>query len=98
MALASSSLPIMPSVSGVFTTCRVRKSATRDELLEAEELDVDLPGPLRGDERVVGDDLHAEGGGPLGDELADAAEPDDAERLVGQLDALPPSTAPSARR
>ena len=33
---------------------------------------------------------------PVGDELADAAQPDDAERLVGQLDALPPAALPPA--
>ena len=33
--------------------------------------------------------------GPVGDELADAAEPDDAERLVGQLDALPLAALPA---
>ena len=63
-----------------------------------EQLDVDLAGPLGGHERVVGDHLHAEGERPLGDELADAAEADDAERLVGQLDALPLRPLPAARR
>ena len=33
---------------------------------------------------------------PVGDELADAAEADDAERLVGELDALPPAALPPA--
>ena len=49
-------------------------------------------------ERVVGDDAHAERAGPLGHELADAAEADDAEHLVGQLDALPLRALPPARR
>ena len=67
-----------------------------DELVERQQLDVHLPRPLGGDERVVGDEAHAERRRPLGDELADAAEADDAERLVGQLDALPPAALPAA--
>ena len=48
------------------------------------------------DERVVGDDVHRQAAGPPGYLLADTAEADDAERLLGQLDsreagALPPS-------
>ena len=95
LARASSSLPTMPSVSGVFTTCRVRKSDDPDELLEAEQLHVDLPGPLGGDEGVVGHHLHPERRRPLGHQLADAAEADDAEHLVGQLHALPPAALPA---
>ena len=42
--------------------------------------------------------LHAEGVRALRDEHADAAEPDDAERLAVELDALPLVTVPLARR
>ena len=66
------------------------------QLVEVDELDVDLAGPLGRDERVEGDEPHAEGEGPLRDELADAAEADDAERLVAQLDAGPPRALPPA--
>ena len=66
------------------------------QLVEVDQLDVELAGPLGGHERVVGDDPHAERAGPLRDELADAAEADDAEGLVGQLDALPLRALPPA--
>ena len=39
---------------------------------------------------------HAEGEGPLGDQRADPAEADDAERLAVQLDALPLRALPAA--
>ena len=70
----------------------------RHQLVEVDQLDAHLAGPLGGHERVVGDEPHAEGQRPLGHQLADAAEPDDAERLVAQLDARPAATAPSGRR
>ena len=81
--------PIRPTVSGVLATWRVTKSAAPHQLVEVDQVDVELPGPLRRDEGVVGDEPHAERAGPLRHELADAPEPDDAEHLVGQLDALP---------
>ena len=65
------------------------------EGVEVDQLDVELAGPLGGDERVVGDDPHAEGAGPLGDQLADAAQADDAEGLVGQLDPDPLGALPA---
>ncbi len=48
-------------------------------------LDAELRGLLRREERIVAEHAHLEGLGPLGDFLADAAEADDAERLVGEL-------------
>ena len=48
-------------------------------------LDAQLAEALRGDELVEGDHLHLERLGPLGDQLADPAEPDHAERLAVQL-------------
>jgi len=41
-----------------------------------------VPGTLRGDERVVGHEPHAEREGALGDERTDAPEPDDATCTV----------------
>jgi hypothetical protein len=67
-----------------------------DELLEPEQLDVDLPGPLRGHEGIVGHDLHPERRGSLSHQLADAPEADDAEHLVGQLHAFPAAALPTA--
>jgi hypothetical protein len=66
--------------------------------VEVHQLDVDLAGPFRGDERVVGDQPHPEGRRPLGDQLADAPEADDPQRLVGELHALPASALPPAVR
>ena len=66
-----------------------------DDLVERQQLDAELAAALGRHERVVGDEAHAEAAGPVGDELADAAEADDAERLVGQLDALPPAALPA---
>ena len=55
--------------------------------VEVGELDVEIVGDVRGDERIVGDDPHAEGAGAVGEGLADAAEADHAEGLVAQLGA-----------
>ena len=66
-----------------------------DDLVERQQLDAELAAALGRHERVEGDEAHPEAAGPVGDELADAAEADDAERLVGQLDALPPAALPA---
>ena len=50
-------------------------------------LDPELAVALGADERVERDHAHAEPHRALGDELADAAEAEDAERLVHELDA-----------
>ncbi len=50
-------------------------------------LDAELAEALGGDERVEGEHAHAEALGAGGDELADAAEAEDAERLLVDLDA-----------
>ena len=49
-----------PSVEAFFGRWIVTKSLIRHELLELEELDAHVRGALRGDERVVGDEAHAE--------------------------------------
>ena len=75
----------------------MRKSARRDELLERRhELDAELAGAVGAHVRVEGDELHAERVRALRDEHADPAEPDDAERLAVELDALPPRPVPLA--
>ncbi len=50
----------------------------------------------RGDEGVVGDEVHAEGGGAAGDLEADAAEADDAEGFAAELGALEGLFVPGA--
>ena len=89
LALASSSLADHAQRLGRLDHVQREEVGHADQLVEVEQLDVELAGPLRRHERVVGDHLHAEGRRPLRHQLADAAEPDDAEGLVGQLDALP---------
>ena len=68
-----------------------------EQLLERlGALDAELAEALGGDELVEGDDLHLEGLGALGDELADAAEADHAERLAVELGALELGPLPGA--
>ena len=61
------------------------RSAGGQELVERDLLDGEV-GLDRDD--VVGDDLHAEGQGPLGHFLPDPAEADDAQGLAEELRAL----------
>ena len=62
-------------------------SDSREQLVERDQADADLGRAPGCDVRVVGDDAHAERRHPLGDQHADAAEPDDADGLLVQLDA-----------
>ena len=57
------------------------------QFVERQQLDAELRGAGMRHVRVVGGDVRAEGGEPLGDQLADAAEPDDADRLAEDLGA-----------
>ena len=59
-------------------------------------LGAELPEALGGDERVVGDDAHAERLGADRDELADAAEAEDAEGLALDLGAAELAALPLA--
>ena len=81
------SAPIRPSVSGVFGRWMVMKSRLAEQLLQRHQPDAELRGAAGLDVGVVGDQRDAEGGQPLGDQDADPAEPDDADGLVGDLDA-----------
>ena len=51
------------------------------------ERHAELVGALGAAVRVVADEVHAEGARPLGDQAADAPEPEDRKRLVVELDA-----------
>ena len=68
--------------------------AGAQQLVEPDEADAHLRGAAGGDERVVGDDVHAERRQPLGDQRADAAEADDAGGLLVELDAGVPAALP----
>ena len=70
--------------------------ALLEQLVEGDQLGAELAGALGGDVGVVGEDLHAEALEPLGDELADAAEADDADLLVEQLDTAVLAALPRA--
>ena len=90
----SSRSPIRPEVSAVFGRCTLMKSASREQVLQADEADAELGRPRRGHVGVVGDHLHAERGQPLGDQLADPAEAEDPGHLpvelgAGELGPLP---------
>ena len=63
------------------------KSLSRSSSSRGDQAYADLRGAGRLHVRVVGDEPYAEGGQPLRDEHADPAETDDADDLVGQLDA-----------
>ncbi len=63
---------------------------------EASHLDTDPGSPLRGHIGVVGDDLHPERRGALGDEGSDAPEPEDGQGLSVQLHPLERTPLPLA--
>ena len=80
--VAASDLALMMlrvfSVEGV---CSVMKSARRKELVEFDFFDAEMHRALGGEIRIVGDHLHLEPDGAVGDDRADIAAADDAERL-----------------
>ncbi len=62
-----------------------KSASARSSSSESRALDTELPEPLRGDVRVVSPHAHLETARPAGDLLADPAEADQPERLVGEL-------------
>ena len=64
------------------------------QLLEADHAHPHLGGATGLHVGVVGDHVHAEGGEAVGDEHADAAQPDDADGLLEQLGAAVPAALP----
>ncbi len=69
--------------------------AAEDLVLGERVLDTELPEALVRDERVVGDDLHAEADGSAGNLLADPAETEHPEGLALELDSTPPGPLPT---
>ena len=67
-------------------------------LARLDALDAELAEALGGDELVEGDDVHVEGEGAAGDELADPAEADHAEGLAVELVAAEAGAGPLRRR
>ena len=80
-----------------------QRRVQRDEIGLGEQsveiglFDAEFDRALGGQEGVEGDDLHAEAEGALGDDAADIAAADQAERLRGQLDAHEVVLRPFAR-
>ena len=94
-AIASASTKLR--VSSVSGRCRVRNSAAaKTSAGVSRALRAELAEALRGDERVVADDAHAEAEGAAGDLLADPPEAEHAERLVRELDPAPARALPAA--
>ena len=67
----------------------------RDHVVERVALDAELAEALGGDERVVSDDAHLQAERAPRDLLADAAEAEDSERLLRQLDSAPLRALPA---
>ena len=77
--------------------CRLTTSATLERGLDRLGLlGAELGDALRGHVRVVGHGAHAQRARPRGDEPADAAEAEQRERLVGELDAREALALPGA--
>ena len=62
----------------------------QERLERRHDLDAHLSGAFGAHVRVEGDHPHAERGRPGRDERPDTTEPDQTDRLAGELDALPP--------
>ena len=85
--LASAAASMMLRVFSVSGVCSVMKSARLKQLVELDLLDADVLGALRRQERIEGDHLHAQAERAVGDDRADIAAADHAQRLAGDLDA-----------
>ena len=71
------------------------KVGCRNEVVEFKELDVEVFGRFGWDERIVGNDLHTERNGAMGDKATDTTEADNAERLVLEFDTFPLGAFPT---
>ena len=65
-----------------------------EQVVQLDLLDAELDRALWREERVVGDDLHLQAVSSVGDDRADVAASDEAERLAGELDAEEPVLLP----
>ena len=93
-AIAAAS--ITPRVSSFSGRWSVTKSARASTPSSVSCSTPGLAEAVGRDERVVGDDAHLEPERAACDLLADAAEAEDAERLLGQLDPTPLRALPAA--
>ena len=93
-AIAAAS--IAPRVSSFSGRCSVRKSARASTSSNVALSTPSSRNRSADDERVVGDDLHLQPERAPRDLLADPAEAEHAERLVGELDPAPLRALPAA--
>ena len=84
---ASDSRLMMLRVLSVSGVCSVMKSARRKQFVEFDLLDAEIERALVREIRIVGGDLHLQPDGAVGDDRADIAAADDAERLAEDFDA-----------
>ena len=82
--LASASASMMLLVLSVSGVCSVMKSARSSSSSSSTFSTPRSIGALRRQERIVGDHLHLQADGAVGDDRADIAAADDAERLAGR--------------
>ena len=87
LVCASASRDRMLRVASVSGVCSVMKSARASSVVELDLLDAEVERALLGQERVVGEHPHLQPDRAVGDDRADIAAADQAERLAGQLDA-----------
>ena len=87
LVVASCSAPISPRVSGVFGRWIGDEVRLAQQLVQGHQPHAELGGAAGLDVGVVGDQGDAEGRQPLGDQDADPAQADDADGLLGDLDA-----------
>ena len=76
-------------VAGLVGERRVQRDeiGALEQLVELDLLDAEIDRALRRQERIVGDHLHLQAERAVGDDRADIAAADDAERLAEDLDA-----------
>ena len=81
---------------GLFVFGKVNGEEVRlgNYLIEGEQFHPHLATAFGRDERIEGDDSHAKGLGPVGDQFTNPSKTDDAKGLVGELDAFPARPLP----
>ena len=70
--------------------------AALEQLVQLYPLDAEVGGALGRQERIVGDHLHAQRPGAVGDDRADVAATDDAQGFARELDPHEPGFFPLA--
>lgn len=87
LVFASASLPIQSGRFGRLGQVHRDEVGAAQQFVQRQQLDTQLRGAGRGHVGVIGDQVGAEGAEPLGNQLPDPAQPDDADRLAEDLGA-----------